>query len=277
MMPRVDPFFDPETFTLTYVVSEGADAVVIDPVLDYDPVRSTTSCHSVEKVLAHVEKHELRVHHVLETHAHADHVTASRWLAEKTFARLAIGENITTVQSTFKRLYDLSHLATDGSQFDRLLGDNDALSCGALSVSVMATPGHTPGCVTYVIGDAAFVGDALFAPDYGCGRCDFPGGDPEKLFTSIQRIYALPPKTRLFPCHDYLPNGRALRPETSVEISRTRNIQIQESTPRAAFVKFRRERDKKLSMPKLLWPSVQINVDGGRLPSFLKIPLNVPL
>jgi glyoxylase-like metal-dependent hydrolase (beta-lactamase superfamily II) len=275
---RIDPFFDPETFTLTYVVSEGTDAVIIDPVLDYDPIRSATSTRSAEIVMAFVERKKLRVHWVLETHAHADHVTASRWVAEKTQARLAIGEGITTVQSTFKRIYDLESLVTDGSQFDRLLGDGDLLSCGALSVHAIATPGHTPGCVTYLAGDAAFVGDALFAPDYGCGRCDFPGGDADKLYTSIHdRLYALPPATRIFPCHDYMPNGRALRPETSVLESRTKNLQIQESTPRPAFVKFRRERDKTLLMPKLLWPAVQINVNGGHLPSFLKIPVNVPL
>ncbi len=273
---HIEHFFDPETFTLTYVVSEGSDAVVIDPVLDYDPVRAATDTHSARRVAAYILEKKLRVQFILETHAHADHGTASQWLSKKTGAQLAIGEGIKTVQATFKRIYDLDSFKTDGSQFDRLLSDGETLECGALRVGVMSTPGHTPGCVTYVVGDAAFVGDAIFIEDYGSGRCDFPGGDPDQLYTSIHdRLYALPPETRLFPAHDYLPHGRPLRTHTTVETSRNENVQIQSSMTRAEFVTFRRERDKTLSTPKLLWPSVQINIDAGRLPSFLKIPLNV--
>jgi glyoxylase-like metal-dependent hydrolase (beta-lactamase superfamily II) len=272
---HIKHFFDPDTFTLTYVVSEGTDAVVIDPVLDYDPVRAVIDTHSAQRVLDYIQAQKLRVSFILETHAHADHVTASHWLSKKIGAQLAIGEGIKTVQATFKRIYALDTLHTDGSQFDRLLADGETLDCGALQIKVMATPGHTPGCVTYLVGDAAFVGDAIFIEDYGCGRCDFPGGDPDLLYTSIHdRLYALAPETRLFPGHDYLPNGRALRTSTTVETSRNENVQIKSSMTRAEFVKFRKERDKTLSTPKLLWPSVQINIDAGRVPGFLRIPVN---
>lgn len=273
---HVEHFFDPDTFTLTYVVSDGSDAVVIDPVLDYDPVRATTDTRSARLVADYIVDKKLRVHFILETHAHADHVTAAQWLSKQTGAQLAIGEGIKAVQATFKRIYDLDSLKTDGSQFDRLLADGETLECGALRVGVMSTPGHTPGCVTYRIGDAAFVGDAIFIEDYGCGRCDFPGGDAGQLYTSIHdRLYALPPETRLFPAHDYLPHGRPLRTETTVDKSKNENVQIRESTTRADFVTFRKERDKTLSTPKLLWPSVQINIDAGRVPTFLRIPVNV--
>jgi glyoxylase-like metal-dependent hydrolase (beta-lactamase superfamily II) len=273
---KIEHFFDKDTFTLTYVVSEGSDAVIIDPVLDYEPIASKATTANAQHVADFVAKNSFRVHWVLETHAHADHMTASEWLAKKTGAKLGIGSGITIVQSMFKNIYALEALKTDGSQFDRLFKDGETVDAGALKLKVMATPGHTPGCVTYLTdaAAAAFVGDAIFIEDYGCGRCDFPGGDASALYTSIhEKIYALPPDTLLFPAHDYLPHGRPLRTNTSVELSRSENVQIKSDTTREAFVKFRHDRDKTLSTPRLLWPSVQVNIDGGRVPKFLKIPV----
>jgi glyoxylase-like metal-dependent hydrolase (beta-lactamase superfamily II) len=271
---KIEHFFDKDTFTLTYVVSEGSDAVIIDPVLDYEPIASKATTTNAKHVADFVASNKLHVHWVLETHAHADHMTASQWLAKATGAKLGIGSGITIVQSTFKTIYALESLKTDGSQFDRLFADGETVDAGALKLKVMATPGHTPGCVTYLADAAAFVGDAVFIEDYGCGRCDFPGGDANALYTSIHdKIYALPADTLLFPAHDYLPHGRPLRTNTSVELSRSENVQIQADTTRDAFVKFRHDRDKTLSTPRLLWPSVQVNIDAGRLPKFLKIPV----
>lgn len=265
----IEVFFDPETFTLTYVVFDPAsrDAVVIDPVLEYDVLASTTATTSVEKLAEFARDRELRIHYVLETHAHADHLSGSQWLKGRFGSRIAIGERIREVQETFKEALDLPHLATDGSQFDRLLEDGEVIEAGTLRVEVIATPGHTPACVTYRIGEALFTGDALFMHDYGTGRCDFPGGSADALYDSIaRRLYTLPAATRVYPGHDYQPGGRALAWETTIGRSREENPQLNATTSKPEFVAMRTARDRTLRPPRLLYPSVQINVDAGRLP-----------
>lgn len=284
MSMDVRPFFDPATSTLTYVVADGADAVVIDPVLDYDPAAGRVRTGSVEALAAHLDEAALHLHWVLETHAHADHLSASRWLAARFGAKTAIGHGICAVQETFRVLLDLPDLRADGSQFDRLVVDGDVVEAGALRLRVLETPGHTPGCVSYLAGDALFTGDALFIEDYGTGRCDFPGGDAARLYDSVHGVlYGLPDETRVFPGHDYQPNGRALRTDTTVGRSKAENVQLRADTARDAFVEFRRARDAKLSAPALLYPAIQVNVDGGRLPPkrangrrYLVVPITAP-
>lgn len=281
---HVEPFYDPRTYTLTFVVSDPhtRDAVIIDPVLDYDPASGTTWTESVDKVTAYVRDHQLHVHYVLETHAHADHVSSSQLLRRRFDAKVAIGERIREVQETFKGVFDLpAGFATDGSQFDRLLGDGEEVKAGSLTIGVIATPGHTPACVSFRIGDAVFTGDALFTEDYGTGRCDFPRGSAEALYDSIQRLYALPDDTRVFVGHDYQPGGREVRWETSIAASKAKNPQLSARTSKAEFVSMRKARDATLAAPRLLFPSVQINVDAGRLPAphangirYLQTPLN---
>lgn len=281
---QVQEFFDPATSTLTYVVFDAAshDAVVIDPVLDFDPLLAATSTESLEKVVAFVRGRGLRVWYVLETHAHADHLSGAQYLKQQLEAEVVIGARITEVQTTFRELYDLGTLATDGSQFDRLVHDGDELRAGTLRVQVIATPGHTPACVTYRIEDAVFTGDALFVEDYGTGRCDFPRGNADDLYTSVHdKLYRLPDETRVFVGHDYQPGGRAVRFETSIGASKRSNVQLDAATTRDSFVRFRRERDASLKPPRLLFASVQINVNAGRLPPphangrrYLTIPLN---
>jgi glyoxylase-like metal-dependent hydrolase (beta-lactamase superfamily II)/rhodanese-related sulfurtransferase len=268
MQMQIQAFFDPDTFTLTYAVFDPAtgDAVVIDPVLDYDVLASRTSTRSIERVAAFLRERELRLHHVLETHAHADHLSGSQWLKQHFGAPVAIGERIREVQETFRAALDLPHLATDGGQFDRLLADGEVLAAGTLAIETIATPGHTPACVTYKIGDALFTGDALFLHDYGTGRCDFPRGSAEALYDSIQRLYALPDATRVFPGHDYQPGGRAVAWETTIGRSKRENPQLRATTTRAEFVALRTARDRTLAPPRLLYPSVQVNIDAGRLP-----------
>ncbi len=280
---QIQAFFDPDTFTLTYVVFDAAsrDAVVIDPVLDYDVLASRTSTRSVDRIAAFVRERELRLHQVLETHAHADHLSGSQWLKQHFGAGVAIGEHIREVQDTFRVALDLPQLASDGRQFDRLLADGDVLVFGTLAIETIATPGHTPACVTYKIGDALFTGDALFLHDYGTGRCDFPRGSAEALYDSIQRLYALPDATRVFPGHDYQPGGREVAWETTIGRSKQENPQLRATTTKAEFVALRTARDRALAPPRLLYPSVQINIDGGRLPAphangkrYLTIPLS---
>jgi glyoxylase-like metal-dependent hydrolase (beta-lactamase superfamily II) len=283
---NVRAFYDPATSTLTYVVFDPAtkDAVVIDPVLDFDPASSAITTTSVERVAAFLREGGLRVHWVLETHAHADHLTASQWLKKHFHAKTAIGERIVEVQSTFKDVFDMPEsFRTDGAQFDRLLRDGETLEAGALRIEVIATPGHTPACVTYRIEDAVFTGDALFIEDYGTGRCDFPRGDSDDLYRSVHdRLYALPDATRVFVGHDYQPGGREVRYETTIGVSKTANVQLRSSTTRESFVSMRKERDAGLAAPRLLFPSVQVNIDAGRIPPphpngrhYLVLPLNL--
>jgi len=283
---NIETFFDPATFTLTYVVFDPKtrDAVVIDPVLDYDVLSSQTSTTSITRVETFLKEKELKLHYVLETHAHADHLSGSQYLKRRFDARVAIGARIVDVQKVFSGVFDLgAGFATDGSQFDRLLADGERVAAGSLALEVLATPGHTPACVTYKVGDAVFTGDALFIEDYGTGRCDFPSGSADALYTSVhERLYALPDATRVFVGHDYQPDGRALRFETTIGKSKEANIQLRASTPREEFVKRRTERDAKLAAPRLLFPSVQVNIDGGRLPKphangrrYLTIPLDM--
>jgi glyoxylase-like metal-dependent hydrolase (beta-lactamase superfamily II) len=282
---HIEPFYDPRTSTLTYVVVDRAtrDAVVIDPVLDYDPAAGTTSTESVDRITDYLQREGLRLHYVLETHAHADHLSGSQLLRRRFDARVAIGERIRDVQETFRTIFDLpASFAADGSQFDRLLADGEVLHAGTLAIEVIATPGHTPACVTYRIGDAVFTGDALFTEDYGTGRCDFPRGSAEALYDSIQRLYALPDATRVFVGHDYQPGGRAVRWETTIGASKAHNPQLSAATTRPEFIALRRARDAALPAPRLLFPSVQVNVDAGRLPAphgngtrYLVVPLNL--
>ena len=283
---KIELFHDPATFTITYVVYDpnSRDAAVIDPVLDYDPLSSATSTASLERLDGFLKKEELRVHYVLETHAHADHLSGSQWLKRRYDAKVGIGARITEVQTVFQDVLDLGpSFAVDGSQFDRLFRDGERVRAGTLEFEVIATPGHTPACITYKFGDAVFTGDALFIEDYGTGRCDFPKGSAAALYTSVhERLYALPDTTRVFVGHDYQPNGRALRAETTIGRSKEANIQLRQSTTRSEFVNMREERDAKLAAPRLLFPSIQVNVNAGLLPQprangrrYLTIPLDL--
>ncbi len=281
---NIQHFYDAATYTLTYVVFDPAtrDAVVIDPVLDFDPASGRTSTASIEQVEAFVRREGLRVHAVFETHAHADHLSGSQYLRTRFGARVAIGRRITEVQQTFRPIFG-NPMAVDGSQFDALLDDFARVQAGSLCIEVLPTPGHTPACVSLKIEDAVFTGDALFIEDYGTGRCDFPRGDAEALYHSVHEVlYALPDATRVFVGHDYQPNGRALRFETTIGAEKRANVQLSIETTREAFVSFRRTRDAGLAAPRLLFPSVQVNIDAGRLPASgpdglrrLQIPLNL--
>lgn len=285
MQAHVQHFFDPRTYTLTFVVfdPQSKDAVVIDPVLDYEPVGSRTFTQSIDNVTAFVRGQGLKLHYVLETHAHADHLSGSQALRAAHDAKVVIGERIREVQATFKKIFDLpADFATDGSQFDRLVRDGETFHAGTLTIEVIATPGHTPACVTYKIVDAIFTGDALFMDDYGTGRCDFPNGSAEAMYTSIRKLYELPDATRVFVGHDYLPEGRAVRYETTIGDSKRKNPQLNEHTTREAFVAMRNRRDATLAAPRLLFQSVQVNVDAGRMPRphengirYLNMPLNL--
>lgn len=283
---QIETFYDPRTYTLTYVVYDSAtrDAVIIDPVLDFDPLGASTELESVRRLEAFVGEKGLHVHFILETHAHADHLSSSQFLKNRFGAQIAIGEKITTVQDTFRDIFGLGEdFPVDGSQFDRLLKDGETFRAGSIEIEVIATPGHTPACVTYRIGDAIFTGDALFIEDMGTGRCDFPNGSADDLYVSVHdKLYHLPDETRVFVGHDYQPGGRELRWETTLGAEKTKNIQLRADTTRQEFVKFRTERDATLAPPKLLYPSVQVNIDAGRLPPvrangrrYLHIPLNL--
>ncbi len=281
---RVQEFFDEPTFTLTYAVwdSETLDAVIIDSVLDYDHASGGYNTQSADHLLAFINDKNLKVHYLLETHAHADHLTASVYLKEKIpGAKVAIGKNITLVQEVFNGVFNLS-VATDGSQFDQLFEENEEVSAGSLNFKVLFTPGHTPACTSLLFEGMVFTGDALFMPDYGTGRCDFPKGSAEDLYDSISnKLYTLPDDTLVFTGHDYQPGGRELRFKSTIGESKAENIRLKGDTSREDFVKFRSERDATLSAPKLLLPSIQVNIDAGRLPepedngvSYLKIPLS---
>jgi glyoxylase-like metal-dependent hydrolase (beta-lactamase superfamily II) len=291
MKPQVTTFFDEATFTATHVVVEpdGSHAAIVDSVLDFDPKSGRTSTASADEVLAFVAKNGLTVDWILETHAHADHLTAAPYLKEKLGAKIGpkigIGDHITVVQETFKGVFNTGDaFRTDGSQFDHMFKDGETFSVGALEISVMHTPGHTPACVSYLAGDAVFVGDTLFMPDYGTARCDFPGGDAATLYKSIHKILSLPPETRIFLCHDYKapPERDDYVWETTVAAERAGNIHVHEGVSEAEFVKMRSERDATLDMPVLILPSVQVNMRAGQFPpaedngvSYLKLPLNM--
>lgn len=283
---QIETFFDPATSTLTYVVFDpkSRDAVVIDPVLDYDPSSSSTTTDSLDALAAFLRKRELRLHYVLETHAHADHLSGSQYLKRHFGAKIGIGTHIREVQRVFRDVFDLTDsFPVDGSQFDRLFEHGERIVAGTLEIEVIATPGHTPACISYAIEDAVFTGDALFVEDSGTGRCDFPAGSADALYTSVhERLYKLPDTTRVFVGHDYQPDGRALRYETTLGVSKERNIQLRAGTTREDFIRLRTARDATLAAPRLLYPSVQINVDAGRLPKphangqrYLSIPLNL--
>ena len=282
--PNVSAFFDEATFTVTYVVSDPATgrAAVVDPVLDFDPASGRTSTTSADEVVAFVQDNKLGVDWVLETHIHADHLSGAPYIRETLGGKAAIGKDVTTVQEAFKGVFNLKDLATDGSQFEHLFADTEAFLVGDIEAYVIATPGHTPACVTYVIGDAAFVGDTLFMPDFGSARTDFPGGSAPQLYDSIQKILALPDDTRLFMCHDYKAPGRDVYAwETSVAEQRADNIHINDKVSRDEFVAMREGRDSQLGMPKLILPSLQVNLRAGQLPEpednnirYLKLPLD---
>ncbi len=283
--PRVESFFDEATFTATHLVIDPATkhAAIVDSVLDYDPKSGRTSAGSAEELIAFVKAEGLTIDWLLETHVHADHLTAAPYLQEKLGGRIAIGEQVSVVQETFKKVFNAeASFATDGGQFDRLLKDGETFRIGDLEAKVIATPGHTPACSTYLIGDAAFVGDTLFMPDFGTARCDFPGGDARQLYRSIKKILSLPPETRLFLCHDYKAPGRHVYVwETTVAEERAKNKHVHDGVDEDDFVEMRSTRDKELDMPVLILPSVQINMRAGRKPppegngvSYLKIPLD---
>jgi glyoxylase-like metal-dependent hydrolase (beta-lactamase superfamily II) len=284
-VPTVETLFDPATFTATHIVSDPATGVaaIIDPVHDFEPKSGKLSTASADRALAHIAARGLTLAYVLETHAHADHLSAGHLIRQRTGAKLVIGAHITEVQTVFAGLFEADDVTPDGSVFDILFHEGDRLPLGALTVTALHTPGHTPACVTYRIGDAAFVGDTLFMPDYGTARADFPGGDAATLYRSIQRILALPPKTRLFVGHDYLPAGRSdYRFETSVAAERADNIHVHSGVTEADFVAMRTQRDATLAAPTLLLPSLQVNIRGGALPPaspkgriFLKVPVTL--
>lgn len=280
---QIQHFFDEHTSTLTYVVHDGRVSAVIDPVRDYDPKNGRTSWASSEKVAAYIDRIGLAVPYVIDTHAHADHMTGLPFFKQRYGARFVTGAGIAEIQRTFRDVFNLGpDFPVDGRQFDVLVEESTRLGFGSLEVEAMHTPGHTPAHMSWKIGDVVFVGDTLFMPDYGSARCDFPGGSAAILYDSIQRLYALPDDTRLFMCHDYRPGGRALAFETTVREQKRSNVQIDASTTREAYVAFREQRDASLEAPVLLLPSIQVNIRAGELPepeangtSYLKIPIAV--
>ncbi|WP_413294612.1 MBL fold metallo-hydrolase [Bdellovibrio sp. HCB185ZH] len=286
MAIEIKNFFDPATSTMTYVVHDPAslDAVVIDPVWDYDPASSKLSNKSSEAVLAYIKEQKLTPKMILETHVHADHVTGAQFFKERfPEAPLCIGERITVVQKIWRDMYGFDEKTTDiqGKVFDRLLKENETVSAGTIQFKVLFTPGHTPACASYLFDNALFCGDTLFMPDSGTGRCDFPGGSAKELYNSItSKIYSLPETTRIFVCHDYQPGGREIQCQTSVADEKDKNIQLSRNTTEEQYVEFRTKRDATLPTPKLLLPSLQINIRAGQLPPaddqgkrYLKIPV----
>ncbi|ABA48988.1 MBL fold metallo-hydrolase [Burkholderia pseudomallei] len=290
----VEGFFDPATCTISYLLfdSGSGECALIDSVLDYDPKSGRTRTASADQLIARVAALGARVRWLLETHVHADHLSAAPYLKTRVGGEIAIGRHVTRVQDVFGKLFNAGPaFAHDGSQFDRLLDDGDTLALGALSIRAMHTPGHTPACMTYVVTEAhaahdardaaAFVGDTLFMPDYGTARCDFPGGDARSLYRSIRKVLSLPPATRLYMCHDYQPNGRAIQYASTVADELRENVHIREGVTEDDFVAMRTARDATLDMPVLMLPSVQVNMRAGRLPEpedngvrYLKIPLD---
>lgn len=277
-------FFDRATSTVSYVVSDNATraAAVIDPVLDFDFKSGRTSTRSVDQILDYLKSHELKVDWILETHAHADHLSAARYLQERVGGRVAIGEHIRDVQATFKKLFNLERsFLPDGSQFDHLFKEGEAFRIGEVEARAMLVPGHTPADMAYLIEDSVFVGDTLFMPDVGTARADFPGGDAATLYRSIRRLLDLPPQTRIYVCHDYAPAGREPKWETTVAEQRATNIHVRDGITEESFVAMRKARDATLEVPTLILPSIQVNVRAGQMPppddngvAYLRIPIN---
>lgn len=283
MSLSITPFYEPRSGTWTYLVAdiEAAVAAIIDPVWVFDPVSGQASRESIDGVLAAMNAKGWTLAWVLETHAHADHLSAGALLRDETGAPIAIGAGIRSVQETFSRVYNTPEAPVNGEPFDRLLEEGDELRLGEHTLRVLATPGHTNDSITYLVGDAAFIGDTLFAPYYGSARCDFPGGDAGLLYDSVQKLYALPDETRLFLCHDYPPEGTEPRAMVTVAESRRKNIHINDGTTRDAFIAMREERDAGLKLPQLIFPAIQVNVLAGAAPSaedngvsYLKLPFN---
>jgi glyoxylase-like metal-dependent hydrolase (beta-lactamase superfamily II) len=285
MKPEVTAFFDEDTFTITYVVRDpnGTSCAIIDSVLDFDYASGRTSTKSADEVIAFVQEKGYRVEWLLETHVHADHLSAAPYLQEKLGGKIGIGKNITIVQDTFGKVFNEgTEFQRDGSQFDQLFSDGDAVHIGQLRVDVLHTPGHTPACLTYVIGDAAFVGDTLFMPDFGTARCDFPGGSAEMMWDSVQKILALPDDTRIFVGHDYKAEGRDHYAwETTVGEQKAANLHVGAGKTKEDFVNARTARDAQLGMPRLIVPSLQVNMRAGQMPEpeengtvYLKVPVN---
>lgn len=283
--PWIQNFFDERTNTFSYVVTdpETKKCAVIDSVLDYDAASATTYTQSADQILAFIRQNSLSVEWILETHVHADHLTASQYLKEKVGGKVAMSHNIKIVQDTFSQIYHLDMKSINAQQvFDYLFQDHEAFKIGNLSAYNIPTPGHTPACLSYVIGDAVFVGDTLFMPDYGTARCDFPKGSASTLFDSVQNLYQLPEQTRVFLCHDYLPENRSeYHCESSIQLQKQSNIHINENTQKQMFVDMRQRRDASLSMPKLILPAIQVNMRAGHFPEpeqngirYLKLPLN---
>jgi len=281
---QIESFFDEATNTVSYIVFDRSThaCAVVDSVLDYDPKSGRTSTASADRIIARVRELGARLEWILETHVHADHLSAAPWIKQQLGGRLGIGEHIVTVQQVFGKLFNAgTEFERDGSQFDHLFRDGETFTIGSLQARALHTPGHTPACMSYLIEDAAFVGDTLFMPDYGTARCDFPGGDARTLYRSIRTLLALPPETRLFMCHDYMPDGRAPRWETTVADERAHNIHVHDGISEDDFVAMRTARDATLDMPVLILPSVQVNMRAGHLPPpedngtrYLKIPLD---
>ncbi len=285
MRPLVHGFFDPVTFTASYVVQdpESSACAIIDPVMDFDAASGRTHTESADKIVAHIGAHDLQVQWIVETHVHADHLTAAPYLQEKLGGKTVIGAPVTIVQQAFRKIFNTgTDFPLDGSQFDRLIQDGEKLHIGGLELRAMHTPGHTPACMTYLAEDAAFIGDTMFMPDYGTARADFPGGDARVLYRSIRKILALPPETRLFLCHDYqTPERKQFVWETTVAAQKSGNVHVHDGISEEDFVKMRTARDATLNMPALILPSVQINMRAGHFPppeengvSYLKLPLN---
>ena len=284
MQAQVKAFFDPATWTVSYVVFDapGGHCALVDSALDYDPKSGRTRTDSADQLIAFVREQNLTVDWILETHAHADHLSAAPYLRKHLGGKIAIGGKITQVQNVFKGIFHLEpEFATNGSQFDHLFEDGDTFAIGTLQAQALSVPGHTPACMAYQVGDAVFVGDTLFMPDVGTARCDFPGGNAHTLYQSVRKLLSLPPETRLFMCHDYPPEGRAAQWECTVADQRARNIHVHDGVSEAEFVAMRTKRDAGLAMPVLILPSVQVNIRAGELPppeangvSYLKIPLN---
>jgi glyoxylase-like metal-dependent hydrolase (beta-lactamase superfamily II) len=282
--PDVVAFFDAPTNTISYIVKDpNSDAcAVVDSVMDIDYAAGRIAHEGADRIVDHIRRNGWTLEWIIETHVHADHLSAAPYIQQKLGGKLGIGENIIIVQDTFGKIFNEgTEFQRDGSQFDRLFGDGDSYRIGTMTAHVMHTPGHTPACMTHVIGDAAFVGDTLFMPDGGSARADFPGGDARQLYRSTRRVLALPPETRLFMCHDYGPNGRDIQWQTSVAEERAHNIHVHDGVSEDDFVAMREARDATLAMPKLIIPSLQVNMRAGQLPpsdesgkTYLKVPVN---